>query len=197
MWLAVQVNPGIPLFASMFEAAPRLGPPSTAPDLAATLLAGSAQRVPVARASVSSWHCCSASGATPRVPMLLLIGAALLVKGVAAAMLLKPAAWQHWLSPGVSMGVAAGTLLLSMAIWLPRPAQVALATIALLSSLLATLFVPDLVYARAPLALFDWTYGQLLNFNGLTHAVLLAWPARRERCFLVALAGRPGWGEPR
>jgi hypothetical protein len=94
------------------------------------------------------------------------------------------------------MGVAAGTLLLAMAIWLPRPAQVALASVALLSSLLAALFLPDLVFARAPLMLFDWSYGQLLNFNGLTHAVLIAWPVVAT-AFLFALAGRPGWGEPR
>jgi len=109
--------------------------------------------------------------------------------------LLKPAAWDNWLAPGVSLGVAAGTLLLSMAIWLPRPAQVTLAAIALLSSLLATMFAPDLVYARAPMGLFNGPYGHLLNFNGLTHTVLLVWPAVAS-VFLLALAGRPGWGEP-
>ena len=81
-----------------------------------------------------------------------------------------------------------------MAIWLPRPAQVTLAAIALLSSLLATLFAPDLVSARAPVALFNGPYGHLLNFNGLTHTVLLLWPAVAS-AFLFALAGRPGWGE--
>jgi hypothetical protein len=91
------------------------------------------------------------------------------------------------------MGVAAGTLLLSMAIWVPRPVQVALAAIALLSSLLATLLAPDVILAQAPLALFDWSYGQLLNFNGLTRAVLLTWPVVAS-VFLFALAGRPGWG---
>jgi hypothetical protein len=94
------------------------------------------------------------------------------------------------------MGVAAGALLLAMAIWLPRPAQVAIAAVALLSSLLATLLLPDLVFARPPLALFDWSYGQLLNFNGLTHTVLLVWPVVAS-AFLFALAGRPGWGDPR
>jgi hypothetical protein len=82
-----------------------------------------------------------------------------------------------------------------MAIWLPRPAQVSLAAVALLSSLLATLFAPDLVYARAPVGLFIGPYGHLLNFNGLTHTVLLLWPAVAS-VFLFALAGRPGWGEP-
>ena len=32
------------------------------------------------------------------------------------------------------------------------------------------------LFARAPLSMFSWTYGHLLNFNGLTHMVLLVWP---------------------
>src|SRR5512141_540999 len=104
--------------------------------------------------------------------------------------------WDRWRGPKGSLGVAAGSLLLTMAIWLPRPAQVTIAATALLSSLLATVFAPDLLYARAPLALFNWSYGQLLNFNGLTHAVLLLWPVAAS-AFLFALAGRPDWGEPR
>ena len=118
----------------------------------------------------------------------------MLVKGVAATIMLKPEACARWLRPGVSIGVAVGALLLSVAIWLPRPAQVALAAVALLSSLLATLLAPELMFTRAPLALFVWSYGQLLNFNGLTHAVLLAWPVAAS-AFLFALAGRPAWGD--
>jgi hypothetical protein len=45
--------------------------------------------------------------------VLLLIGAALLLKGIAAILLLKPAAWEGWLRPGVSTGIAVGALALS------------------------------------------------------------------------------------
>jgi hypothetical protein len=107
--------------------------------------------------------------------------------------LLKPAAWEHWLSPGLSTGVAAGALLLLAAIWLPRSAQAAVATVALLSSLLTTLLAPDLLFARPPLSLFAWSYGHLLHFNGLTHLVLLLWPVAAS-AYLFALAGRPDWG---
>ena len=126
--------------------------------------------------------------------VLFVVGAAVLIKGIAAAILLRTPAWEHWLTPAVSLGVAAGSLLLSGAIWLPRPAQLALAAIALLASLLITLFAPDLLFVRAPIALFNWTYGHLLNFNGLTHTVLLLWPGAAS-AFLFALAGRPGWGD--
>ena len=126
--------------------------------------------------------------------VFVLIGAALVVKGIAATLLLKPAAWEGWLSPGVSTGVGAGALVLTAAIWLPRPMQVALAAIALLSSLLVMLLVPDLVLARAPLTLFNWSYGHLLNFNGLTRSILLVWPIAAS-LWLFALAGHPGWGQ--
>ncbi len=109
-------------------------------------------------------------------------------------LLLRSAAWESWLKPGVSAGVAAGALILMLTIWLPRPVRTALCAIALLSSLVAPLLAPDMWQARAPLALFDWPYGQLLNFNGLTHAVLVIWPVLAST-YLLWLAGQPGWGQ--
>jgi VanZ family protein len=195
IWLAAQVNPGIPLFATMFDASPHLADANGAP---ATRDAASI----FVEAAHSGFQLL---GVGLFVGLLLrerrhvggavfaLVGAALLVKGVAATLLLKPAAWEQWLSPGVSYGVAAGALALTTAIFAPRAAQAALATIALLSSLLVTLLAPDMVFARAPLSLFNWSYGHLLNFNGLTRTVLIVWPIAAS-AFLFALAGRPGWG---
>ncbi len=195
IWLVVQVNPGIPLFATMYDSASQPGRSGMAPELAATVLEGAHSAFQLLGVGLFLALLLRerryVAGAA-----LLLVGAAALVKGIAAAVLLRPAAWENWLSPPVSLGVAAGSLLLSMAIWLPRPAQVTLAAVALLSSLLATLLLPDLLFARPPVGLFDGPYGHLLNFNGLTHTVLLLWPA--VACaFLFALAGRPRWGEPR
>jgi len=194
IWLAVQVNPGIPLFAAMYDAAarPLAGPVPT--DLAAALVESAQSAFQLLGAglfvALLMRERAHVAGA-----VLLLIGAAAIVKGVAALLLLNPAVGEHWLTPGVAIGVLAGLLLLGLAIRLPRSAQVTLATIALLSSLLATLFVPDVLFARAPLSLFNVSYGQVLNFNGLTHTVLLLWPAMAS-AFLFWLAGRPGWGEP-
>jgi len=194
IWLAVQANPGIPLFASMYDAAarPLAGPVPT--DVAATLVESAQSAFQLLGVGLFvALLMRERSHVTG--PVLLLIGAAAIVKGVAALLLLNPAVGEHWLTPGVALGIAAGALLLAVAIRLPRSVQVTLATVALLSSLLATLFVPDLLFARAPLSLFNVSYGHLLNFNGLTHAVLLLWPAMAS-AFLFVLAGRPGWGEP-
>jgi VanZ family protein len=200
VWLVVQVNPAIPLFATMFDPAielpalPGVNAAGMQPDTAAAFIeaAHSAfQLLGVGLFLALLLRQRRFVGAT----MLLLIMSAVLMKLIAAALLLHPVVFERWLRPGASMGVAFGTLLLMMAVWLPRPAQVAVATVALLSSLLATLLAPELIFTRAPLALFNWSYGHLLNFNGLTHTVLLLWPIAAS-AFLFTLAGRPHWGDP-
>ena len=121
--------------------------------------------------------------------------AAFLLKGLAAWLVLKPAAWEAWLKPGVAFGIAAGSLVLLLTAFMPRPAQVAACAIALLSSLLLPLAGSDLTALPAPLTLFNWRYGHLLNFNGLTHTILLVWPLAAS-AWLFALAGKPAWGRP-
>jgi len=187
IWLLSQVNPGIPLFAATFDPSREL-----TPDVAGTIL----------QAAQSAFN---VIGVGLFLALLLkrrrdfgiavvaLIALALVLKVMAAAILLKSAAWESWFKPGVSLGVAAGALVLLLAVWLPRPLRTTLCAVALLSSLVAPLLAPDLWQARAPLALFDWPYGQLLNFNGLTHAVLVIWPLAAS-AYLLWLAGQPGWG---
>jgi VanZ family protein len=196
IWLVVQVNPGIPLFAIVFDPSAEFGAGALTgadgTDLAAALVEG-------AHSAFHLLGVCLFLSLLLRerrhvgYAVLLLIGAALLAKGIAAIFLLKPAAWERWPSPGVSTGVAAGALLLLAAISLPRPAQVAVATVALLSSLLITLLAPDLLFTRPPLSLFSWSYGHLLHFNGLTHLVLLVWPIAAS-AYLFVLAGQARWG---
>jgi VanZ family protein len=187
IWLVSQVNPGIPLFAATFDPSLEL-----TRDLAGTLLQAAQSAFNVVGVGLFLALLLRQRrdfGAA----VVILICVALALKGVAAALLLKSAAWESWLKPGVSLGVAAGAFAVLLAIWLPRPARTTLCAIALLSSLVAPLLAPDLWQARAPLALFDWPYGQLLNFNGLTHAVLVSWPLLAS-VYLLWLAGQPGWG---
>jgi VanZ family protein len=187
IWLVSQINPGIPLFAATFDPSLEL-----TRDLAGTLLQSAQSAFNVLGVglflSLLLRQRRHLGGA-----VLALIGVALGLKIIAAMLLLKSAAWESWLKPGVSAGVAAGALILMFAIWLPRPARTAICAIALLSSLVAPLLAPDMWQARPPLAMFDWPYGQLANFNGLTHAVLVIWPVLAS-IYLPWLAGEPGWG---
>lgn len=195
MWLVAQTNPAIPLFAVTFE--PEIVRAEFAlggPDLAATLIeaASSAfQLVGIGLFVALLMRDRDLVGGA----VLALSGVALIIKGVAAALLLRPDTWETWLRTGILLGIAAGALLLLFTIRLPRAPQVAVCAIALLSSLLIPLLAPDLLLARAPLSRFSWRYGHLLNFNGLTHAVLLLWPLAAS-AWLFVLAGRPAWGDP-
>lgn len=196
LWLTAQCNPGIALFAVNFE--PGLRGASTAmaatPDVAATMLEAAQSALQLAGVGLFLALLLRdrryVGGA-----VLLLIGMALMGKGLAAWLLLKPAAWEAWLKPGVAIGIAAGSLALLLAAFMPRPAQVAACAVALLSSLLLPFAGSDLGSTPAPLTLFNWRYGHLLNFNGLTHTVLLVWPIAAA-AWLFALAGKPAWGQP-
>ena len=187
IWLLAQVNPGIPLFAATFDPSLEL-----TRDLAGTLLQASQSAFNVVGVglflSILLRQRRLLGGA-----VLLLIGGALMLKGGAASVLMRQTVLENWIKPGVTAGVAVGALALLLAIWLPRPARTTLCAVALLSSLIAPLLAPDMWRARAPLALFDWPYGHLLNFNGLTHAVLVIWPVLAS-VYLLWLAGQPGWG---
>ena len=187
VWLLAQVNPGIPLFAATFDPSLEL-----TGDLAGTLLQAAQSAFNVVGVGlflallVRQRHFLGWA-------VLLLIGFELVLKGCAASLLLRQAVLETWLKPGVSIGIVVGAIALLAAIWLPRPVRTTMCAIALLSSLVAPLLAPDMWQARAPIALFDWPYGQLLNFNRLTHAVLVVWPVLAS-AYLLWLAGQPGWG---
>ena len=194
MWLVAQLNPAIPPFALTFDPEPMLGVASARRtlDFAAMLIEAAQSAFQLLGIGLFvTLLVRERSYATGSA--LLLIGIALLLKGGAATLLLKPEAFVAWISPGVLLGVAAGALLLIPATMLPRPARVAGCAVALLSSLLVPLLAPDLMFASPPLTLFNWRYGHLLNFNGLTRIILVAWPLAAA-AWLFLLAGRPGWG---
>jgi VanZ family protein len=194
MWLVAQLNPAIPPFALTFDLEPVLGVASARRplDVAAMLIEAAQSAFQLLGIGLFvTLLVRERSYATGSA--MLFIGVALLLKGSAATLLLKPEAFVTWISPGVLLGVAAGALLLIPVTMLPRPARVAGCAVALLSSLLVPLLAPDLMFASPPLTLFNWRYGHLLNFNGLTRIILVAWPLAAA-AWLFVLAGRPGWG---
>jgi VanZ family protein len=207
LWLVAQTNPVIPLFAVTFDSetvtpiAALVAAPSphdsssiAAHDHAETVVQAAGTAFQVLGVGLFAALLLRRRRRVGMIVVALILGA-LLLKSVAAALLLKPTIWQTWIKPGALIGIALGAVALRIAIMLPRPVQVALCAIALLSSLGAPVLAPESLSARAPLALFDWHYGQLLNYNGLTRTALLVWPVLTA-IWLFALAGRPAWGKP-
>ncbi len=195
LWLVAQMNPGIPLFAITFDAGLALqGATPPAPDTALTVIEAAASAFQLLGVCLFVTLLLRDRRLVGAGVVLLLV-AALSAKAAAGVLMLKPALWESWMKPGVSFGMTAGLLVLLVVVFLPRPAQIATCAVALLASLLLPVVAIDLPPPRAPLTLFNWRYGHLLNFNGLTQSVLLAWPLLAS-AWLFVLAGRPAWGDP-
>jgi VanZ family protein len=185
LWWVMHVNPAIVLFAATFQpdAAVASDPATVMLEAAQTGLNFLGVLLFVALLMRRREHFGAVAVGFILATLVLKLGASLLM--------LKPAAWDHWLRPGAGMGLAAGALALMVAVWLPQRARMIVCAVALLSSLLAAVLMPDLLAAQPALSHFDWNYGHLLNFNGLTRSVLLVWPLLAAGQLLL-LFGRRG-----
>ena len=103
---------------------------------------------------------------------LLLI--AVLVKILAQALLMGPAAALAWLTPGNSLGLAIGLVAWWSASFLVFPLQRAVAALALLFATVMVNVAPENPYLSNTLQI--WNPGQFLNFNGLTRLICSLWP---------------------
>lgn len=119
-------------------------------------------------------HCMLRKGA-PRVPLALcLIGAALVMKSLASALLFAPENAFAWFTTGARGGLLVAALMLPALIYVQPAIQRRLALLMLTVSLLAVNSVPANPYFVATLQ--AWVQGQFLNFNGAAHFLSLAWP---------------------
>jgi VanZ family protein/type IV secretory pathway TrbD component len=120
------------------------------------------------------------------VPLFLLLG--LLVRTLAATILISPEGAFDWLTPGVQMGLLAALLILVLTLWLPAGIRIALAAVALMAGTVLVNLAPPNPYSLAALAV--WRQGHFLNFNGLTRWVSILWPFLTLP-FLLLISRRP------
>jgi len=99
---------------------------------------------------------------------------ALVIKILAHALLMGPAAALAWITPGNSLGAGIGLALWWLASFLVFPLQRALAALALLVATVMVNVAPENPYLAN--ALHIWNPGQFLNFNGLTRLICSLWP---------------------
>ncbi len=111
---------------------------------------------------------------------------ALLVRTLAAAVLVGPLNALAWLTPGATFGLLAGGALLTIALLVPAPLRVALAGLALMAGTVLVNITPPNPYSAAALA--TWRQGHFLNFNGLTRLAASLWPFVALPC--LTLLGR-------
>ena len=116
------------------------------------------------------------------VPVFLVLG--LLVRTVAAAVLVSPAGAFAWLTPGAQMGLLMGFLALAVVLFLPFNARLVVAALSLMAGTVLVNLAPPNPYSAAALA--AWRQGHFLNFNGLTRLVSILWPFLTLPFFLLA-----------
>lgn len=119
--------------------------------------------------------CLMRRGSAPRgVLVAVLIGAALVVKALASAILFTPDNAWVWVTPGAEGGLVIGVLMVAGLAFAPQVAQQRLAVLTLLISLLVVNTIPVNPYFVATLQ--TWTQGKFLNFNGAAQFLSLMWP---------------------
>ena len=170
VWLSAQINPAIPLFGATYHAGQKAAfePVVLVVELVQTASALIGIGLFTDLTMRKRWM--------GGVALVLVIVLAIVLKTAAAQTVLTPVAWDEWLRPGHTLGLAVGAFALMVLFWFPRGAKSVIAGIALISSVMVTLMLPDFVAAKAPLSIFSWNYGHLLHLNGLTHTIVILWP---------------------
>lgn len=115
-----------------------------------------------------------ADRASPHLTLLAFFMLALMIRTLAASVLIAPREALAWLTPGAELGLLVGGMLLSTILLLPPPIRVALAGVALMAGTALVNLTPANPYSEAALA--TWRQGHFLNFNGLTRWVASLWP---------------------
>ncbi len=108
--------------------------------------------------------------------LLLALCAVALTKFIAAAVLLKSWALLLWLNSEAMLGTFTGVLLLTAAGRLPRARLLFCAVCVALAYLSLAHGLLDSGTPSAAMRLYQWHYGHLLTYNGLSQTVALVFP---------------------
>ena len=110
----------------------------------------------------------------PHLVTVAFFAFALIIRSLAAAILIDPLNAFAWLTPGASLGMLTGAAILSLVLLLPAPWRIALAGLALMAGTVLVNLTPPNPYSSAAVTL--WRQGHFLNFNGLTRLAASFWP---------------------
>jgi VanZ family protein len=174
LWLLTQLNPGMLLFGAgdlrdyLDVSQARGQQPRFFILIEALVGAANLTAVGLLFSALSSTQ----AGVRARLVTLLL--AALAVKTIAFAIVMRAENVLAWLTPGAQLGLAAGLICALAAVALPRVAQFALAAMLIMAATVLVNLAPPNPYLTASLKV--WQQGHFLNFNGLTRLVSALWP---------------------
>jgi len=110
------------------------------------------------------------------VGLVLMLSVVALAKFIAAALLLKSWALLLWLNGEAILGIVIGVLLITGISWLPQSRLIWATALGALSYVVLANWVLDSGTPSAAMRLYQWHFGHLRNYNGLSHTVSLVFP---------------------
>lgn len=108
--------------------------------------------------------------------LLLVLCAVALAKFLAAAILLKSWALLLWLNGEAMLGIFSGVLLLIAVSGLSRSQLLKCAALVALGYWVLAQWILDSGEPSAAMRLYQWNYGHLLNYNGLSQTIAYVFP---------------------
>lgn len=124
----------------------------------------------------------------PHLPVGVIIGAGLLIKVVAVFALARSSGLLTWLTPGVTLGLLTGALLLHLLARLARPAKIAIAMVCFCAAIAAINLAPDNPYQTVPPQLLAGGPSHFLSFSAIIRALSELWSFLAVT-YLLAAAG--------
>ena len=189
LWLFIQLNPTTLLFGAgdLREFLGAREPRGQRPEFFITIEALTAAANLTAAALLFS---ALAPPERPvRLQVALMIGAALVVKTAAFAILMRAEDVLAWLTPGAQVGLAIGVVVAMLGVALPRSARLVLAALLIMEATVLVNLAPPNPYLAAMLKV--WQQGHFLNFNGLTRVVSALWPFAALGYLMYLAGARP------
>lgn len=108
--------------------------------------------------------------------LVIMLSVVALAKFIAAALLLKSWALLLWLNGEALLGIVIGVLLITGIAWLPQNRLIWAAALGALSYVVLANWVLDSGTPSAAMRLYQWRFGHLRNYNGLSHMVSMIFP---------------------
>jgi VanZ family protein len=176
VWLISQLNPSIPFLAAGLVSNP-LTEPWDAEHASALFWAPQAAGVAFNFCGVGLFVSALMQRRMPAFVFALALAiAAFLLKLLAAEAMLKPAVAGDWLGAGALIGIGGGLVLLAALVSFGSKARSYLAAVFILAGAIMSKIAASYASLTSILKIFDWPYGQLLNFTGLTLYLNELWP---------------------
>lgn len=175
LWMFAQINPSLPILGNVFitEAAHRIF--MAMPDEPFNAWESCAVALNLLMIGLLMQNLLRARRHAV-VALVLILCVVALIKFIAAALLLKSWALLLWLNGEAMLGIVSGLLLMWAVGWVRKPYLLWLAEAVVLGYLILAMWVLDSGNPSAAMRLYQWRFGHLLNYNGMSQIVSVIFP---------------------